>query len=138
MDFTFPNLKSADSNTTPPPTPQPFVKNTQSTFDINDLTEEEYDSSTSYKRTESRKRTLQHDCHGSDDHSLVLKKPNTSRFFFGSSIISTTSYNSKPNRLIYKAQQQPKSSSFSLSTMGPSLWCNSSCCTGKHTNQYFL
>ena len=162
MDFTYPanlNIESPSSATTPPPTPQPFnnsnsniAEDKDSSKEIapttslaNTFVEEKDDLFTSFKRTESRKRTLllqqqQHDIiypgsYPSENHaSSPLKKPVPSRFF--GDLASPSSY--KPShKHIYKGQHPhlPK-------TMGPSLWCSSTCCTGKyHLNvllNYFL
>lgn len=162
MDFTYPAnnniecaVESSSSATTPPPTPQPFNKNNNNNNvsedkDLPKVTAfvEKDDLFTSFKRTESRKRTLllqqqQHDLlysgsYASEHHASPLKKPVPSRFFGDlASPIGSSSYNSngiKPSHnkhRIYKGQQHQKA-------MGPSIWCSSSCCTGKYQLNAFL
>lgn len=158
MDFTYPvnnsiesAVESSSSATTPPSTPQPnnnnnnVVKDKESLKAIAPIVKKD-DLFTSFKRTESRKRTLllqQHDFlhfgsySSSEHHTSPLKKPVPSRFFgdltspIGSSSYSnSSSIKSQHKNHLYQGQQHQK-------TMGPSLWCSSSFCTGKYQLDVF-
>lgn len=166
MDFTYAannNIERAvelsSSATTPPPTPQPFNNNknfaedkgspklikkptplaTTTTFFERD------DLFTSFKETESRKRTLQQqrnflylESYTSEYHSSPLKKPVSSRFFedLTSPIGTNSSYNKdiKLQHIKHHANKRQHHQK----TMGPSLWCSSSCCTGKYQLNTFM